>query len=234
MQQAVASNALNELYNICKTIKKIPHYDLMFFIPEHITTYNREKNIGLLTYDNKYDSLLKFINSGKLIIKERELFFYKKHLCMCLEELHKYNIFYYFHIDDLYIHSESKMPLMYNFEKSCFVDFNNSEKRENIMKMFAKPIKNKYIPFSLFFFHFIAFSLINNREDRMKEISIYELYDNNVSIFYGWNQDELKEVEHIVLEGKNYEGIFDYYLGNSALWFHWDYVILERSFMKLT
>ena len=231
MQRAVVGNVMDDLFEIFKTINKIPMYELMFFIPSSIQTYNND--MGILKYKTSCESLLEFISKGNLVIKERELFFYKKHLSMCLEELHKNNIFYYFHIDDLYIHNESKMPLMHNFDKSCFVDFSCEEKKLRILEKFSKPIKNKYIPFSLFFFHFIAFSLTKANGAVPKEVSIYELYDNNVGIFYGWNQDELKEVENIVREGKDYKGIFEYYLKNTALWFHWDYVLLERCFMKI-
>lgn len=231
MQRAVVGDVLDDLFEIYKTIKKIPMYELMFCIPNTIQTYN--KDLGILKYKTTCESLLDFINKGNLVIKERELFFYKKHISMSLEELHKHNIFYYFHIDNLYIHDESKMPVMHHFDNSCFVAFDNEERKRHILEKFAKPIKNKYIPFSLFFFHFIAFSLTKANGSVPKEVSIYELYDNNVGIFYGWSQDELKEVENIVREGKNYEGIFEYYLKNSALWFHWDYVLLERCFMKI-
>jgi hypothetical protein len=66
----------------------------------------------------------------------------------------------------------------------------------------------------------------------MKESSIYELYDTNVEVFYGWNRDELLEVEEIVNQGKNYEGMFEYYLANKEMWFQWDYTMLDRGFEK--
>ena len=233
MQRAMMGRLINDLIELCNIVKKIPMHELMFFIPEKISTYNEENGLALLSYKTTNESLTNFIKSGNMVVKEREMYFYKKHIIMSLEELHNHNIFYYFHIDDLYIHNESKMPILSNFETSCILDFNNEEKRKNILEIFSKPIKNKYVPFSLFFFHFIAFSLTKDRSAKKKEVSIYELYDNNESIFYCWNQDELKEVENIVREGKDYEGIFNYYLENSALWFHWDYVMLERCFMKL-
>ena len=121
------------------------------------------------------------------------------------------------------------MPLLHNFDKSCIMDFSCIEDREAVKKLLAKPIKNKYIPFTLFFLHFIAFSLLS---DEKKECSIYELYDTNVGVFDGWNQDELLDVESIVNQGKTYEGMFDYYLEHKEMWFQWDYIMLNRGFEK--
>jgi hypothetical protein len=104
---------------------------------------------------------------------------------------------------------------------------------QHIKRIFSKPIKNKYVPFSMFFFHFVAFSLCSENKGDSKAVSIYELYDNNVSIFYEWNREELKEVENIVKEGKDYEGIFNYYIEHKELWFQWDFILLEKGFMKI-
>jgi hypothetical protein len=208
-------------------IMTIPMYELMYFIPESIEKYNL--NTCIVEYNKNSEPFLQFLVRECVVLKERELFFYKKHLHTCLESLHSNNIFFYFHIDDLYIHKKSAMPLLHNFDKSCIMDFSCIEDREALKKQLAKPIKNKYIPFSLFFLHFIAFSLTS---DVMKESSIYELYDTNVEVFYGWNRDELLEVEEIVNHGKNYEGMFEYYLANKEMWFQWDYTMLNRGFEK--
>ena len=125
------------------------------------------------------------------------------------------------------------MPLLQNFSRACVLnEVHNKDFQRDIIKKFAKPIQNKCIPFSLFFFHFICFSLHNENGNKLKEVSIYELYDNNVEIFFGWDQDELKEVEIIVRKGGSYEGIYNFYINNKDIWFQWDHVLLERSFTK--
>jgi len=202
-------------------------YDLMYFIPESVEKYNL--NTSIMEYNNDSEPFLQFLKRECVVIKDRELFFYKKHILTCLENLHANNIFFYFHIDDLYIHRKSAMPLLHNFDKACFMDFNCVEDRETLKTMLSKPIKNKYIPFSLFFLHFIAFSLTSGAKNKC---SIYELYDSNVDIFYQWNRGELIEVEKIVNQGKDYEGMFDYYLAHKELWFQWDYIMLNRGFEK--
>ena len=208
-------------------IMKIPMYELMYFIPESVEKYNMCTSI--IEYRDDREPFLQYLVRECVVLKERELFFYKKHLHKCLESLHSNNIFFYFQIDDLYIHKKSTMPLLHNFDKSCIMDFSCIEDRETVKKLLAKPIKNKYIPFTLFFLHFIAFSLLS---DEKKECSIYELYDTNVGVFYGWNKDELLDVEAIVNRGKTYEGMFDYYLEHKEMWFQWDYIMLNRGFEK--
>ena len=235
MHRAVAMTELSihSMYNIFKIVKKFPLYDLMFFIPDSISNYKSTTSAYIMEYKHNYELFLVFLSKDEMVMREREMFFYKKHIQMCLDNLHNNNIFFYFHIDDMHVHSVSKMPLLHNFDNACLLDFDSNGSRERVKKMMAKPIKNKYIPFSLFFFHFISFSLCSKKSSAPKEVSIYELYDNNESIFYGWTRDELKEVELIVFKGKNYEGIFDYYMDNKEIWFQWDNILLERGFMKL-
>jgi hypothetical protein len=243
MNRVLAMTSINVdyIYSIFKKIKTIPMNDLMFFIPHTISqgdsshgdSSHGDSSTCIMNYKEEYESFLSFLNKKEMIMRERELLFYKKHLQLCLEQLHSQDIFFYFHIDNLYIHGKSKMPLLNKFDNSCILDTDSMKNHQHIKRLFSKPIKNKYVPFSMFFFHFVAFSLCSENKGDSKAVSIYELYDNNVSIFYEWNREELKEVENIVKEGKDYEGIFNYYIEHKELWFQWDFILLEKGFMKI-
>jgi hypothetical protein len=163
-------------------------------------------------------------------MEKHDALFYKKNLDIALNMLHERDIFFYFNHNELYIHKETNMPVLQNFTNSVIMNFSNEERKQKIIAYFAKPIVNKSIPFSLFFFHFVCFSL--NKKVVGREVSIYELYDNNEHVFTCWNKEELSDVEHIVKCGGSYEGIFDYYLSNKAIWFKWDKLLLETFFSK--
>lgn len=230
MQQLINNNFVNEQNKIFEIVCNIEFFYLLYYLPNEIEKHN--SNVSLLKYNNRNilfnEYLIKNIDSIEL----RDVVFFKKHIEIALKELHKANIFFYFNFNDLYLHRNSNMPILQNFNNSLLLNFEH-ENIEIILQRFSLPINNKCIPFSLFFFHFICFTLNNNSSNKsLKEVSIYELYDNNEKTFFGWNQDELKEVETIVKKGKTYEGMLNFYLQNKDIWYNWDMVILERSFCK--
>lgn len=229
MNLAIQTTQYNNIKNIYKRVSKIPFFDLLYSLPMSVEDHG---DVSVLMYDTEFETFRDYfqMNRGDNNTTMRDFQFYKKHLSVALEKLHSQNIFAYFNINHLNMHSESAMPLLCRFEKSIIMDFEKKECRDEMIELFAKPIGNKYIPFSLFIFHFIAFSLHKqNRFGEEKEVSIYQLYDSNESEFIGWNQKDLDEVERIVVNGKNYDGIFDCFLQDKGIWFQWDNIIMERS-----
>lgn len=231
MHRIVYNNELTELKKILLIASRINFFNYMYYLPESIEEHNTQ--LSLLNYGNKYKMFKYYLIEKKDKIELRDVSFFKRHLEIALSHLHKKNIFFYLHFNELCYHKDTSMPLMQNFSRACLLnDVCDKDFQLNIIKKFAKPIQDKCVPFSLFFFHFICFSLHKEDSVALKEVSIYQLYDSNVELFYGWDQDELKEVEKIVRKGGSYEGIFSFYINNKDIWFQWDYVLLERSFRK--
>mgnify|MGYP006448001145 FL=1 len=59
-------------------IMNIPMYELMYFIPESVEKYNMYTSI--IEYSKNSEPFLQFLVRECVVLKDRELFFYKKHL----------------------------------------------------------------------------------------------------------------------------------------------------------
>lgn len=206
--------------NINKIYNKLKNSHFLLF-PKNII-YDEESNIYLLEFDFYKNLLLK--NS----FIERDYFFYKKYLQLCLNTIHNDSIFFYYNNSKIKIDANN-IPFFFSFDESLIIDSNI----ETIIDFFGKKtIKNKYIPFSLFYFHFLCFSLRNeNSFQKYNEEYIKQLFENNKTNFSSWEESEIQEVERIYKKKPNIISIWEEIIQDN-IWKQWDLYILTGSIIN--
>lgn len=218
MEIVVSENIFYFLKNIYNKLK-----DYSFVIKPLYYVYNEDSNTYIMTF-NKLDNFAILNNWLK-----RDLYLNKKYLEICLKNLHKNKIFFYYNNSKIKCNNSSLY--LYDFFNCLIIQNENIEIIKNYFG--KKSINNNNISFMLFYIHYLCFSLMSeNTFHNFDKTNVENLFQNNKVYFQLWEKKEIYEIERYFKNTRNFEEIWNI-IYSEELWKCWDIYILNASLKNL-